>query len=98
VRVALRFCEVERVLEIPGGVTIADAAKREGFFLLGSCNGQGKCGKCSRYVRKGLESLLQKDGTPYQHQEGCTPYVKTCQVTVTSEGVSINGDDCARRW
>lgn len=90
---------VERTIDVRESQSIAEAARIAGIELLGSCNGQGLCGGCSRYFKSGIASLLnKKTTTQYKHPEGYVPYAKTCITRPGGGGVVVDGDDRARMY
>ena len=91
----IRNQDQELMLDVPKGMSIAAAARRDGMELFGPCKGEGICNICARRVRDGIKDLQRINGKPYIHQEGYAPYVKTCQVTPTTNAVSIDADDRA---
>ena len=95
---SIRYEGQEREIEVPPGVTIAEAARRSGIPLFGTCHGQGLCCQCSRRVREGIDALLTTGGEPYPHNPQDAPYVKACLAYVERAGVSIDGDSRARGW
>lgn len=96
-KIALNYNGQERELEVPSGVSIAQAALDERLNMMGSCGGGGICCQCVRYVRTGIDKLMNVDGTPYKHRRGTAPFVKTCEVTPKEDGVSIDADMGGRK-
>jgi ferredoxin len=92
----IKYRNIENILAVPQDVSVAAAAEVEEIPIFGSCRGQGLCNGCSRRVRAGIENLKNLDGTPYEHPSGFAPFVQMCQVSVSTDGVSIDADSRAR--
>ena len=75
-----------KVLEVPEGTTLLEAARQAGVWLDSACGGEGSCGKCKVIVRLGSphgEASPPAGGlTPQERAEG---YVRACQSRVQGD-------------
>jgi ferredoxin, 2Fe-2S len=53
----VRFHPTGRVVEVPGGTTLLEAARRAGLPIARSCGADGLCSRCALVVLSGAEAL-----------------------------------------
>jgi uncharacterized 2Fe-2S/4Fe-4S cluster protein (DUF4445 family) len=97
----VNFVNKHRVLDVPAGTTILEAARKAGIRVESPCNGEGKCGKCRVYTEQieptsaVLVSAGETGQTVTAAQMERIGYVLACQACVGGD-LKLYIDDAIR--
>ncbi len=78
----VRFLPDDLTIEVPAGTSLMEAARRLGIELKSSCGGQGTCGRCAVFLRRGEPEILQGNPPRRLSEQGG---VLACRVRVTCD-------------
>jgi uncharacterized 2Fe-2S/4Fe-4S cluster protein (DUF4445 family) len=82
---SITFLPDQKVIEVEGGTTIAEAAQRSGIFINNLCGGEGVCGECRVQVRHGKVQAGERDSAFFSQEEIDSGFVLACQTAVFDE-------------
>ncbi|MBN1584716.1 MAG: DUF4445 domain-containing protein [Anaerolineae bacterium] len=81
----VRFQPLDRVVQVPAGTLVADAATSAGIELGLPCGGQGRCGRCTVIVRDG--DVHRPPNRRFSSDDLAAGYALACQATIQGDAV-----------
>jgi len=81
----VHFQPGDKVVQVPGGTMLADAARLAGFDLNQPCGGQGRCGRCAVIVDETRSAVRRRSTMRLSAEDVAAGYALACQTVIEGD-------------